>query len=235
MEYLWTEDSGAGFHFWQLLNQYIFNNRFIVESKKDNQKLLDAVEALTFPLENTYYIAFDHIADNTDIMIKYARLQKCAADSGGKIILLDIKSFEYFILAFEKLVTWTGTGKKDKIKIREEILAAIVTYSLKVELIEDKMTLQYLARFNKASMEKVIKSLVSELTQNEKWSVNGQYMGECWFKDCCVSDYPGSVRCGNPSEKLGNEKMLALFHSKALEPILRQLNPCADATMNLFT
>lgn len=30
--------------------------------------------------------------------------------------------FEYFILAFDKLVSWTGTGKKDKIKMREDIL-----------------------------------------------------------------------------------------------------------------
>lgn len=33
--------------------------------------------------------------------------------------------FEYLILAFDKLVEWTGTGKADKIKIREEVLAAV--------------------------------------------------------------------------------------------------------------
>lgn len=28
MKYLWTEDTGAGLHFWQLLNQLFFENAF---------------------------------------------------------------------------------------------------------------------------------------------------------------------------------------------------------------
>lgn len=36
MEYLWTEDAGAGFHFWELVNQLFFDNRLVVESKKSN-------------------------------------------------------------------------------------------------------------------------------------------------------------------------------------------------------
>lgn len=34
------------------------------------------------------------------------------------IIILDIICFEHLIFAFDKLVTWTGTGKADKIKPR---------------------------------------------------------------------------------------------------------------------
>lgn len=43
MKYLWTEDTGAGLHFWKLVNQIFFENEFIVESKKSNQGILDAV------------------------------------------------------------------------------------------------------------------------------------------------------------------------------------------------
>ncbi len=46
MKYLWTEDRGAGLHFWELANQYLFQNRPAVESKFSNQGLLDAVRAL---------------------------------------------------------------------------------------------------------------------------------------------------------------------------------------------
>ena len=36
MKYLWTEDRGAGLHFWQLANRYMFNGELLVESKGSN-------------------------------------------------------------------------------------------------------------------------------------------------------------------------------------------------------
>lgn len=33
MRYLWTEDTGAGLHFWKLVNQLFFDNELAVESK----------------------------------------------------------------------------------------------------------------------------------------------------------------------------------------------------------
>ena len=80
MRYLWTEDTGAGLHFWKLVSQLFFNNELAVESKRSNQGLLDAVLDLNIKEDDKYYIAFD------------------------------------------KLVEWTGTGKTDKIKIREKVL-----------------------------------------------------------------------------------------------------------------
>ena len=41
-------------------------------------------------------------------------------------------------------------------------------------MIDDVKTLQYLAGFKRYSTERVIKSLVGELTENEKWSVKGK-------------------------------------------------------------
>ena len=43
MKYLWTEDTGAGLHFWHLVNRFFFDGEFIVESKESNQGILDAV------------------------------------------------------------------------------------------------------------------------------------------------------------------------------------------------
>ena len=45
-------------------------------------------------------------------------------------------------------------------------------------------------------------------------------MGECWYKDCCVSDHPGSLRCGNPEVEDGDDKMKKLIYSKAIQKIL---------------
>ena len=197
MRYLWTEDTGAGFHFWKLVNQLFFDNELVVESKGSNQGLLDAVLDIDIKDDDSYYVAFDYVVDNQDIRNKYRILKSIADKAEGKIIILDMICFEYLILAFDKLVEWTGTGKTDKIKIREEVLTAVENHRINISKIDDEKTLQYIAGFKRYSTERVMKSLVGEFTQNEKWSVKGTLMGECWYKDCCVSEHPDSLRCGN--------------------------------------
>ena len=71
MKYLWTEDTGAGFHFWKLVNQLFFDNTLVIESKESNQGLLDAVSDLKIKQDDKYYIAFDYVVDNQDIRNKY--------------------------------------------------------------------------------------------------------------------------------------------------------------------
>ena len=223
MKYLWTEDTGAGLHFWKLLNQLFFENAFVVESKESNQGILDALTVLKLENDDEYYIAFDYVVDNQDIRNKYRLLKSIAEKSKGKIILLDMICFEHLILAFDKLVTWTGTGKVDKIKIREDVLSAIEDHRINLSKIDDEKTLQYLASFKRYSTERVMKSLVGEFTQNEKWSVKGPLMGECWYKDCCVSEHPDSLRCGKPEVEGGNEKMKFLIKTKVAQKLLNTL------------
>lgn len=223
MKYLWTEDIGAGLHFWKLINQLFFENAFVVESKESNQGILDALTVLKLENDDEYYIAFDYVVDNQDIRNKYRLLKSIAEKSKGKIILLDMICFEHLILAFDKLVTWTGTGKADKIKIREDVLSAIEDHRINLPKINDEKSLQYLAGFKRYSTERVMKSLVGEFTQNEKWSVKGLLMGECWYKDCCVSEYPDSLRCGKPEVEGGSEKMKLLIKTKAVQKLLNIL------------
>ena len=224
MKYLWTEDTGAGLHFWKLLNQLFFENAFVVESKESNQGILDALTVLKLENDDEYYIAFDYVVDNQDIRNKYRLLKSIAEKSKGKIILLDMICFEHLILAFDKLVTWTGTGKVDKIKIREDVLSAIEDHRINLSKIDDEKTLQYLASFKRYSTERVMKSLVGEFTQNEKWSVKGPLMGECWYKDCCVSEHPDSLRCGKPEVESGSEKMRMLMQSETVRKVLQVVN-----------
>ncbi len=73
--------------------------------------------------------------------------------------------FEYLILAFDYLVQWTGSGKTDKIRIREAVLSAIENHRINLSKIDDEKTLQYLASFKRYSTERVMKSLVGEFTQ----------------------------------------------------------------------
>lgn len=149
-----------------------------------------------------------------------AFLKQLVEKSEAKVIILDMICFEYFILAFDKLVSWTGTGKTDKIKMREDILAAIEDHRIDLSKIDNQMTMHYLSGFKRYSTERVMKSLVGEFTQNEKWSVKGPLMGECWYKDCCVSEHPDSLRCGKPEVDDGNEKMRMLIQSEEIQKVI---------------
>ena len=223
MKYLWTEDTGAGLHFWKLINPIFFDNELAIESKENNQGILDALSDLEIKADDKYYIAFDYVVDNQDIRNKYRMLKSIAEKSEGKIIILDMICFEYLILAFDKLVAWTGTGKADKIKIRDDILSAIENHRINLSKIDDEKTLQYLAGFKRYSTERVMKSLVGELTENEKWSVKGSLMGECWYKDCCISEHPDNLRCGEPEVEDGSEKMRMLIQSESVQKVLNQI------------
>ena len=223
MKYLWTEDTGAGLHFWKLVNQLFFDNALVVESKESNQGILYSLTSLNAKEEDEYYIAFDYVPDNQDIRNKYRQLKQLVEKSEAKVIILDMICFEYFILAFDKLVSWTGTGKKDKIKMREDILAAIEDHRIDLSKIENKTTMQYLSGFKRYSTERVMKSLVGEFTQNEKWSVKGPLMGECWYKDCCVSEHADSLRCGKPEVEGGNEKMRLLIQSEEVQRVIGEV------------
>ena len=206
-----------------MVNQLFFDDALVVESKESNQGILDALSDLDIKEDNVYYIAFDYVVDNQDIRNKYRMLKSIADKAEGKIIILDMICFEYLILAFDKLVEWTGTGKRDKIKIREEVLSAIENHRINLSKIGDEKTLQYLASFKRYSTERVMKSLVGEFTQNEKWSVKGSLMGECWYKDCCVSEYPDNLRCGKPEIEGGDEKMRVLIQSEEVQKVIGEV------------
>ena len=223
MKYLWTEDTGAGLHFWKLVNQLFFDNALVVESKESNQGILYSLTSLNAKEEDEYYIAFDYVPDNQDIRNKYRQLKQLVEKSEAKIIILDMICFEYFILAFDKLVSWTGTGKTDKIKMRKDILAAIEDHRIDLSKIKNQTTMQYLSGFKRYSTERVMKSLVDEFTQNEKWSVKGQLMGECWYKDCCVSEHLDSLRCGKPEVEEGSEKMRMLIQSEEVQRVIGEV------------
>ena len=223
MRYLWTEDTGAGLHFWKLVNQLFFDNELVVESKGSNQGLLDALIDLETEDGDEYFVAFDYVVDNQDIRNKYRMLKSITDKSEGKIVILDMICFEYLILAFDKLVEWTGTGKTDKIKIRDKVLVAVENHRIDLSKIDDEKTLQYIAGFKRYSTERVMKSLVGEFTQNEKWSVKGTLMGECWYKDCCVSEHADNLRCGKPEVESGDAKMRMLIRSEEVQRLMRDI------------
>ena len=48
-------------------------------------------------------------------------------------------------------------------------------------------------------------------------------MGECWYKDCCVSEHLDNLRCGKPKIEDGNEKMRRLIQSEKVQKIIGEV------------
>lgn len=135
MRYLWTEDQGAGLHFWKLANKYLFQNELVVESKGSNQGILDSVRVLVPDHGDTYYLAFDIVYDNMDVVNKLLELEELSARYPGQIVILDMVCFEYIIFSFRKLVEWTGNGHTDVIEMRRHILEAVEDHKIHLDRI----------------------------------------------------------------------------------------------------
>lgn len=219
MKYIWTEDTGAGLHFWELANEYLFHGEFVVESKGSNQGVLDAVRQLAPDEGDRYYLAFDIVYDNMDVMNKYLELRELAAVYPEQIVILDMICFEHIILSFSKLVEWTGTKEKDKIAMREAILSAIEGHQIIIERIADQKTREYLMGFKRYSTERVIKAITYELTENDEWSVKGSQMGKCWYQDCCVNMDIKKNRCGMQEGVSGKRKIIELLTEMTMQRI----------------
>ena len=82
MKYLWTEDTGAGLHFWELVNQLFFDDAFVIESKGSNQGLLDALSDIDMKEDDKYYIK------------KRKERKELLALIGNRSVLFDFDDFE---------------------------------------------------------------------------------------------------------------------------------------------
>ena len=108
--------------------------------------------------------------------------------------------------------------------MRTHILKAIENHRINLDNITDEKTIKYLMGFRHFSTERVIKSMTYMLTDTDAWSVKGRLMGECWYKNCCISEHPNNLRCGKPETEDGNEKMRMLICSEEIQKLLNELN-----------
>ncbi|MCI8307396.1 MAG: hypothetical protein HFH14_05030 [Lachnospiraceae bacterium] len=228
MNYIWTEDMGAGLHYWNMVNEHLLQNKCVVESKGSNQGILDAVRGLEPHENDKYFLAFDVVYDNMDVMNKYLELKELAAKHAEQIIILDMICFEHIILSFSKLTEWTGTGKTDKIIIREMILSVIRNHKINIDEITDRKTLEYLMGFKKYSTERVIKAVTYELTENDAWTVKGRCMGECWHQNCCVLEDADKKKCNVDRVMSGDAKIGTLFGDRETQKLLSEVNPVGN-------
>lgn len=74
MKYLWTEDTGAGLHFWKLVNQLFFDDALVVESKESNckmkwRKTANSREEMPEYVERSYHEALVNALAHRDYLV----------------------------------------------------------------------------------------------------------------------------------------------------------------------
>lgn len=63
-----------------------------------------------------------------------------------------------------------------------------------------------------------------QLVNQLLWSIKGSLMGECWYRDCCVSNHKDHLLCGKPDLKFGDDKMKTFILSEAVQYVLQNVN-----------
>lgn len=91
MKYLWTEDTGAGLHFWKLVNQLFFDDALVVESKESNQGLLDALADIDMKEDDKYYIAWREAKRRVQKKVKVFRISQRHMKICRNMQLLNLK------------------------------------------------------------------------------------------------------------------------------------------------
>ena len=209
-KYLWCEDSGSGYQFWNALCKSLFPD-ITVESKRNNSRLRIAVEKIQAD-ENDYYILMDAAADNPDVIREYKRLQNNVSGKPN-VHIISIHSFEFVLLSFRFLAQWVFAEQDDLLKKRHALLRASALLVMIVsnggtanELSELKEIILHVQDIN---TEQIAAKLLYEITRNTGFETDKGSLGPCFFVDCC--DWHGR----QPNDLCGLEHNKISAHAKA--------------------
>ena len=235
MIYLWTEDKegNSGYQFWKTVSKELFSSTIKVESKKNNARLVYAVEKLV-NAEDIYIIAFDNAFDNTDVNNLYIRLKNAIKDKEN-VYLLDMYSFEYILLSFTKLKDWifkdeeAAKKKELHLKAREALIHVLNGDSRETyKSVQDikgyfESGIANVGTMEKYTIESFASKLLFNITRNTGFFVDKMIFGDCWKEDCCI-DMAESM-CGIDIEELtASEKMQILYYNSDLQKILKSVD-----------
>lgn len=203
MVYFLTEDSTTGYIFWNTVLTELFGDKIVVCKGDGASKLVRTVCKLQED-NNTYLVAYDNAFDNENAMNGYRKIRQYAR-SHKNIVLLELISFEWVLLTFNKLVYFLNTQvdmskRAYFVDIREKLLGALDPFS--DYSLDDYMRVlnEYKGCSNKNyTVESLTSSLLKNLTKGTGFSVdkeakeNGDKLGDCWLVSCC--SFQQYVKC----------------------------------------
>lgn len=202
--YVWCEDSGSGYAFWNTVFKIMYPE-FIVETKNSNTRLNKAIRQISDD-NNLYYVIVDTVLDNQDVLRELERLKRSIIGKNN-IKVIKIHSFEFSLLSFEFLEKWVFAEnddlkeqRKDKLEAREKLVKLISDGGTADELSLFKSVYQYQSKMN---TEKIVAKLLTEITRNTGFETNKKQVGFCFVNSCCEwDDRQENDLCGLDDKRL---------------------------------
>lgn len=223
MIHIWHEDStsSATTSFWQFLSRnkvYPLLNIIDIQGFNGNNRLADAVRTAKFVKSDTYIILADMVLDNAKALKYYLDIKKSISNYKN-VYLAKLLSFEYMMLRFKHIITWTERDKHIKsydeaALVRDRFIQCIdnglswtndnliVSFVIKYKSI-DTSRVDWRSELNYISSEKVATLILSLLTNggNREFGIRKTLLGDCWTCNCCVRHFANDT-VANKSCKL---------------------------------
>lgn len=185
-KYIWCEDTGSGFQFWQAVFAVI-DKEILVQSKGNNTRLRYSASKISDD-GNQYFIIIDNDVDNADMLRELKRLKQ-ETKAKNNVRMINIHSFEYVLLSFKKLEEWVFAAA-DELKIKREKLLEV--RRIFIELLEHGGNASELSILKnnidfpeKLNTEQLSAKLLYEITKNTGFETNKGHLGQCFVINCC--------------------------------------------------
>ena len=224
--YVWCEDSGSGYAFWNTVFKIMYPE-FIVETKNSNTRLNKAIRQISDD-NNLYYVIVDTVLDNQDVLRELKRLKRSIIGKNN-IKVIKIHSFEFSLLSFEFLEKWVFAEnddlkeqRKDKLEAREKLVKLISDGGTADELSLFKSVYQYQSKMN---TEKIAAKLLTEITRNTGFETNKKQVGFCFVNSCCEwDDRQENDLCGLDDKRLSvSEKIEQMVNHSNLQAAFQEV------------
>ena len=224
--YVWCEDSGSGYAFWNTVFKIMYPE-FIVETKNSNTRLNKAIRQISYD-NNLYYVIVDTVLDNQDVLRELERLKRSIIGKNN-IKVIKIHSFEFSLLSFEFLEKWVFAEnddlkeqRKDKLEAREKLVKLISDGGTADELSLFKSVYQYQSKMN---TEKIVAKLLTEITRNTGFETNKKQVGFCFVNSCCEwDDRQENDLCGLDDKRLSvSEKIEQMVNHSILQAAFQEV------------
>lgn len=203
MQYeLWTEDTTSGYEFWKQINIHLLDSKYKVRCFDGNASILNKLQSFSrCDVATTQYcIITDYCLDNSNTVDIYDDINDIA-NKYSNIHQIKITCFEYLLLSFSKLEDIIDIPERFY-KSREQLLKLVFSGDNLKQFIEKdkyadliKNCVSNIAITKKYSTERIAKSLLksivsktgfSEYVIKEQDDRLAYYLGECWYKNCCI-------------------------------------------------
>lgn len=250
MLHIWHEDSNnsSTTQFWDFLSMHNVHNLLNgvdIQGFGSNSNLFNFLKTYKINSKDKYIILIDAVWDNRKAYT-YFRDTKNMMAKYSNVVVSDLLCFEYLMLRYKHLVTWTEPMKPirgyiEAKEIREKFIHLIdegkswvtdndiVNYVVKHTGIDTtkpnwRNELQFI------SSENIATWLLSQMTNGGtiRFGVSKTLFGSCWYSNCCnlyINKQIGEKKCRIYNYvKTSQEKAKNLWNGTVAKQIINSIN-----------